>query len=729
MLTPAKATITSVSFQFGYTAYFPSAEYEGYFSIGLGSCNSGDFTVDPAAGADTAKAGSVSTLGMWADISSKLQNCFPSPSCVAQPVTFTLLFYNTYCGNAAGCSGEYIAAEEAFQVLIVGHTLEIDSTNNISSVTASPSTICQGASSSLSSAGAYGVPPYSYSWNNGAGNNNSVTVSPQVSTVYTVTVTDQCGSTAIDSTEVIVNPSPAIPSANSNSPICLGSILNLTTSLIAGDTYNWTGPNGFSSSSQNPSINNTTAAASGVYNLTITQQNGCTSKPAGTTVAIETPATPTITINASAQTICPGASIMFTAVPVNGGAAPTYQWQLNGTDVGTNGTSPSYEANNLSDGDKVSCVLTSNSPCITSTTATSNIIQVTVSKNIAPTINIETSSTSICSGASATFTASTLNSIASSYQWQLNGNNVSTNDSVYTTTSLVDGDIISCVLTSNSPCFGVSMATSNTIQMTVAQNITPTVNITTSTNNFCAGTPVTFTAVATNAGSSPSYQWQSNGIDVSNNNPTYTTSGTANGDKINCVLTVSNTGCFSEPEVVSNTIIMEVNPNPIITLTVGDTVIMKGSSTTINASVTGSYSSFIWAPTVGLNDSTILDPVAAPLATTSYQLTVTATDGCVASNNITIQVFTNIYIPSAFTPNGDGIDDIFRIPPGVVFNLGALSVYDRWGNKIFETNNITQGWDGTYKGSPAPAGAYVYVITGSDVKGKISLKGTVLLIR
>jgi gliding motility-associated-like protein len=86
-------------------------------------------------------------------------------------------------------------------------------------------------------------------------------------------------------------------------------------------------------------------------------------------------------------------------------------------------------------------------------------------------------------------------------------------------------------------------------------------------------------------------------------------------------------------------------------------------------------------------------------------------------------------IPNSFTPNGDGKNDVFRIPPGTAFTLKNLSIFDRWGNKLFSTSDSSQGWDGRYKGQACPAGTYVFMINGSDGTAPLLVKGTVILIR
>ena len=85
-------------------------------------------------------------------------------------------------------------------------------------------------------------------------------------------------------------------------------------------------------------------------------------------------------------------------------------------------------------------------------------------------------------------------------------------------------------------------------------------------------------------------------------------------------------------------------------------------------------------------------------------------------------------MPSAFTPNNDGVNDVFRIPPNVLLTLIDFSVYNRWGAKVFSTSNISAGWDGKVGGIRADAGTYVYTVNGMSQGKKVFLKGTVELI-
>ena len=113
---------------------------------------------------------------------------------------------------------------------------------------------------------------------------------------YSVTITSSSGCTSpAGSTTATVNPLPAAPTAGNNGPILAGNTLNLTASSVSDATYNWTGPNGFTSTDQNPSIPNATSAAGGTYTVTVTDLNGCTSAAASTTALIMAPRITSIT--------------------------------------------------------------------------------------------------------------------------------------------------------------------------------------------------------------------------------------------------------------------------------------------------------------------------------------------------------------------------------------------------------------------------------------------------
>ena len=122
---------------------------------------------------------------------------------------------------------------------------------------------------------------------------------------------------------------------------------------------------------------------------------------------------------------------------------------------------------------------------------------------------------------------------------------------------------------------------------------------------------------------------------------------------------------------------------------------------------------------------------ATPAVTTTYQLTVAADNGCTASDKITITIYHPLKMPNAFTPNGDGLNDLFRIPPVTSQQINFFSVYNRWGERLFRTTDSGVGWDGTFNGQLQAAGTYVWEIQYQDaLSKKIELaRGTVELVR
>jgi hypothetical protein len=197
---------------------------------------------------------------------------------------------------------------------------------------------------------------------------------------------------------------------------------------------------------------------------------GTTSNPKRTRIysflfALATDANVSITSSDANNSICIGNSVTFTATPTNGGTNPSYQWKLNGTNVGTN--SSTYTTNTLTTGQIVSCVLTSNLAGATNNPATSNTITTTVNPIATPSVSVS-GSPSICAGVNTTFTASSIDGgTAPNYQWQVNGSNVGTNSTSFSSNALTNGATVSCVLTSNYECASQTTVNSNVINMIV----------------------------------------------------------------------------------------------------------------------------------------------------------------------------------------------------------------------------------------------------------------------
>ncbi len=147
---------------------------------------------------------------------------------------------------------------------------------------------------------------------------------------------------------------------------------------------------------------------------------------------------------------------------------------------------------------------------------------------------------------------------------------------------------------------------------------------------------------------------------------------------------------------------------------------------------TGS-TNYLWTPNKWLTSNIISNPTSLPQNNITYSVEVSNNIGCKDVDTINVKVFflpPNVYVPSAFTPNGDANNDLFRPIALGIKSLENFSVYNRWGEKIYETSRIYDGWNGKYKGVVQDPATYVWQINATDYKGnKIFRKGTVILIR
>jgi len=193
---------------------------------------------------------------------------------------------------------------------------------------------------------------------------------------------------------------------------------------------------------------------------------------------------------------------------------------------------------------------------------------------------------------------------------------------------------------------------------------------------------------------------------------------------------ISSTGCEADTAYVTVT----VNPLPIV-YAYSDTTITIDDSVILNASGGINYQ---WSPGLGLNDTAIANPTASPALTTTYYVIVTDSNGCMNVDSITLTILEKIigkylFIPSAFSPNGDGENDMFRLIGSGIKSI-YLAVYNRWGEKVFEANNINEalnvGWNGNHRGKQQGMAVFVYYVEVEFVdETKDFRKGDVTLIR
>ncbi len=189
------------------------------------------------------------------------------------------------------------------------------------------------------------------------------------------------------------------------------------------------------------------------------------------------------------------------------------------------------------------------------------------------------------------------------------------------------------------------------------------------------------------------------------------------------LVVTSNVGCH-------DTVSVHVTVHPAALISLEDSITLYPGETTQLTPVTN-CNSFLWFPPAGLNSATISDPTANPDITTRYTVHGTTTDGCIAIDSIDVIISPEslLTLPNAFTP-GTGVNSKFTIIKRGEATLNHFRIFNRWGEVVFETTNVGDGWDGTYKGAPQPLGVYVYDVQAVTTTGKLfNKRGNVTLLR
>ncbi len=197
---------------------------------------------------------------------------------------------------------------------------------------------------------------------------------------------------------------------------------------------------------------------------------------------------------------------------------------------------------------------------------------------------------------------------------------------------------------------------------------------------------------------------------------------------IRYIVTVTDTlGCAKS---VKDTMFVTVQPKTIADAGPRDTSVVEGQPLQLNA--TGGVS-YLWTPPLWLNNFVIANPIALPLNNIEYIVQATSAAGCKGVDSIRVKVFKvdpDMYVPTAFSPNGDGLNDVFKPILLGMKELTYFRVYNRFGQMVFSTTDIGRGWDGTFGGRGQDPGTFVWMAEGLTYKNiKKQKKGYVVLIR
>jgi gliding motility-associated-like protein len=608
-----------------------------------------------------------------------------------------------------------------------------------------------------------GTPPYTYSGNTVPA---GVTTIPNLPpNIYTAAISDSNGC-SVTLNDTISQPGQQSLTVDSTDNPCAGALQGSVTANFINATgtvtYNWS-PGGI----QLATVNN---LASGVYNVTATDANSCSLT--GTTTINEPPA-PIMTVSAS-NAACFGGNGSATANPAGNGPF-NYIWSNNaGGNTATVTPPAGYYTVSASDvnGCNQTASFTINEP--------------------AQLLSSETHTNNLCFGTSVGTATITLSggTGAYSYQWTQNVSNTNTASNLAAGSYSVTGTdanncsvVQSVVITEPAQvdvtasatdvlCFGgnfgsiTANATGGTNPFSYSATSDGTTFLQSSSGQFTNQMAATYTVYATDGNQCI------DSTTVTVNEPTQLVA-TSTGVDVTCyqytdgVITVTAVGgipaynfTFSNGEqnntgvvnnltpgtydvtitdannCTANQTVIILEPLPvIISTTPSVTEVKLGESlalvTTTNHSGTTTYN---WQPSFGLTCYDCANPVFNGVYNATYTVTATTDKGCTGSDEVTVTVIPNydVFVPNAFTPNGDGNNDTWKF----FGNLSGvkqmnIKVFNRIGEKVFESNDINFEWDGNYSGKSAPNGVYTYTATFVWLNNHSDdrYKGTVTVLR
>ncbi|CAN5452914.1 hypothetical protein BH23BAC1_BH23BAC1_17430 [soil metagenome] len=553
--------------------------------------------------------------------------------------------------------------------------------------------LCQGSILNLQASRSLGT---TYTWfrNNVALTETTSSLAVTLPGEYKVQAVSESGSCSKTSEAITISSSngdsPDPPSATNSGPVCQGGKLQLKANTISNAQYKWTGPNNYTSNLQNPEINNVRPEMAGIYYLEV-KVGECLSDKVSTLVEINTVETQTIQAN-GATTLCEGKEVKL-SVPLIAGYG--YQWKLNGTAI-TGAILPNLQA---SKNGTYSIIITKNNCQVESQPFRVNILPPPSASFTAPEFvcnnnNFELKNT--------TQTAPDVNVFN---LWDFGDGNTSTSkDAVHKYTSNGNYSVKLIVHYEDEDCkseFTRNIIVEDNISITILSDIQGTP---------CEGEEVTLYVAGTYA----NYSW-------STGETTPTIKVKQSG--LYTLNVSTSEGCTGSDEIE-----LDFLSAPILDLYAEDNItqISKGESIQLNASGAYSYS---WFPVEGLSDPNSPNPVAQPLATTTYKLTGTAANGCSTIKEITIDVGNSINVNphKLFSPNGDMVDDYWQIDRIQNYPDCTVSIFDRQGSKVYEAKGYNNEWNGTFNGKNLMQGVYFYVIRCGSKENQKS--GSITLIR
>jgi len=517
---------------------------------------------------------------------------------------------------------------------------------------------------------------------------------------FTVTNSDGCVSNT-SSTSAIINPQPATPTApiagTVTQPTCLSPTGSVDVSGLPSTTWTLTSsPGGVTQTGTGTTATFNGLAAGGTYTITVTNSAGCSSSNSTSIVVNSVPGAPT---QPTAGTVTqPTCALPTGTIEVASPLGASYSYSIDGTNF-QSGTTFS----GLTPGNYTITVLDNTSGC--SSVSTSSITIDPVAGT--PIVTLVTSTSVTCVGdIDGGLEISVSGGIAPyAYAWTPNvgSGNILSN---------IAAGSYNVTVTDDAGC-------STTATFTVGSPAAIAVNGV-ETNVICGASDGSI-ATAVSGGTSPyTYTW------TPNNETTSGLTGLAAGNY--SVIVTDDNGCSAnESYTISTTGSLPVVIDPSYAL------INAGES--VQLTVTGGQD-YTWTPPTGLSCSDCPNPIASPTTSTTYYVTATDPNGCTGGDTILIEIKTacgELFVPTVFSPNDK---DLIANNSLCVYGTPAcirellFQVYDRWGEVVFETTDITKCWNGMYKDKLMNSGIYVYRLYVELTNGEIvDTSGNTTLVR
>lgn len=544
-----------------------------------------------------------------------------------------------------------------------------------------------------------------------------IKVSPTITTIYYVEVTDDCDYQDTDEVEVVVNPLP-VAFAGNNNEICNGE--DYTLLATGGVSYQWgsipSDPSLFVNQ-QDTLANPTITPNSEIiykYYVEVSNEFGCTTTD---TMELTVNHVPDIQLSPDNETICFGDTITITAIGDN---ADNYIWSSDPPDPSLSGVNQVMTAipDVTTTYSLVATVGGINCPAQPEYT-------ITVIPQLFAAFEISDDKTETCENEPIAIFYSGNASINADYEWNFGSDAIideGSNQGPYSVYWSSEGIRTITLTLSENDC------PSDTMSMDIEVIANPAADFIADPESGCAELEVAFTNQSTKLDEA-TYIWNIEGAIITDTNTThlFTTPGL-----FEVTLITTNRDLCADALTKNNYITVHEIPEADFDADPPETILEESLINFTNNSNSNDILTYQWY--FGDNDSsTVENPEHKYNSEGVFLVTLIATSsfGCTqeTSKNVTIHPDFAVFPPNAFTPNGDGENDTFEVK-GTGINSYSLRVFSRWGELIFESSDLLDQWDGTYEGNAVPTGTYIYKITyQSMVNIDYSLNGTVTVIR